>query len=137
MVKKEDRDIEGSELESRHALRKLAIFAIDTGIKLFQLYTAREGVEEGETVESISSFSKDEFECLSGLNRTLEGKTEKQKNPYKPDSNLWVLWIMARLGRWKGYGFQRKAIITTIIAGLDEFYIIYKGWILKNLTKQT
>lgn len=137
VVKKENLDIEGSELESGHALRKLAIFAIDTGIKLFQLYTAREGVEEGETVESISSFSKDEFDCLTGLNRTLEGKTEKQQNPYKPNSNLWVLWILARLGGWKGYSSQRKAGMTTIIAGLDEFYTIYKGWTLKNLTKQT
>ena len=137
VVKKENLDIEGSELESGHALRKLAIFAIDTGIKLFQLYTAREEIEEGETLESISSFNKDEFKCLSRLNETLEGKTEKQKNPYIPNSNLWVLWIMARLGGWKGYSSQRKAGMTTIIAGLGAFYTIYKGWKLYNMIKET
>lgn len=132
VVKKENLNVEGSELESGYALRKLTIFAIDTAIKLFQLYTAREMVIEGETIESISSsFSKEEFSCLKELNNQLEGKTEKQKNPHKPNSNEWALWVLARLGGWKGYSSQRKAGMTTIIAGLEEFYSIYKGWVLK------
>ena len=131
VVKKENLDIEESELESGWALRKLFILLIDTAIKLFQLYICRD-IEEGETLESIASFSPDEFKCLEKVQAGLEGKTEKQKNPYKQHSTQWVLWILARLGGWKGYQSQRKPGMTTIINGLDRFYTLFNGWVLNN-----
>lgn len=127
VVKKENFNIEGSELEKGWALRKLTLMAIDTAIKLFQFRIARE-VEEGETVESISSFSADEFNCLAAIGSEMEGKTEKQKNPYQKHTVMWVMWILARLGGWKGYQSQRKPGLTTILEGLARFYNVYRGW---------
>jgi hypothetical protein len=34
---------------------------------------------------------------------TLEGKTERQKNPYPRHSLAWLSWIIARLGGWNCY----------------------------------
>ncbi|TDH21267.1 IS4 family transposase [Segetibacter sp. 3557_3] len=131
LVKKENFDIESSELESGWALRKLTLMAIDTAVKLFQFHTAIQ-LEEGETVESVSSFSADEFSCLTAIGLQMQGKTEKQKNPYKTRSAKWVMWILARLGGWKGYQSQRKPGLTTILEGLTKFYDIYKGWVIEK-----
>jgi hypothetical protein len=131
LIKKENFDIEGCELESGWALRKWTSMAIDVGIKLFQFYIARE-LEEGLTLDMISSFSADEFECLTLLCKNLEGNTEKQKNPFKPQSVQWVIWIMARLGGWKGYASQRKPGMTTILQGIKKFYQVYEGWSIKK-----
>ena len=37
------------------------------------------------------------------LNSTLEGKTDKQKNPHQEASLDWFAWIVTRLGGWSGY----------------------------------
>lgn len=131
VIKKENYNIEASELERGWALRKLFILILDTAIKLFQLYICRD-IEEGETANSIASFSKEEFKCLEKLQTSLEGKTAKQRNPYKQHSLQWVIWILARIGGWKGYQSQRKPGLSTIINGLDKFYTIYNGWQLQN-----
>jgi hypothetical protein len=34
---------------------------------------------------------------------TLEGNTERQKNPHPPHSLGWLAWIIARLGGWNCY----------------------------------
>ena len=129
VVKKENLNIEGSELESGKGLRNLGILAIDTAVKLFQYYIVS-NIEEGETLESISSFNENELSCLTQINTTLEGKTEKQKNPYNPKTIHWTRWILARLGGWKGYKSQRKAGMTTIIKGIERFYLIYEGFMI-------
>jgi hypothetical protein len=131
VIKKENFNIEASELESGWALRKLFILIIDTAIKLFQLYIVRD-LDEGETIDTIASFSTEEFSCLEKIGISLEGKTEKQKNQHKKYSIHWSIWILARLGGWKGYQSQRKPGVTTIISGLNKFYNIYKGWQLQN-----
>jgi len=40
------------------------------------------------------------------LNSTLEGKTDKQKNPHQEAS---LAWFIARLGGWSGYQRYRPA----------------------------
>jgi hypothetical protein len=131
VVKKENFDIESSELETGWALRKLFSLLLDTAIKLFQFYIIRE-MEEGQTLASISSFTKDEFECLEQIVDKMEGKTQKQKNPYKKHSNHWAIWILSRLGGWKGLASQRKPGMTTIIIGLEKFYSYYHIWSLQK-----
>ena len=52
------------------------------------------------------------------LNGTLEGKTDKQKNPYQKAS---LAWIVARLGGWSGYQRYRPAGPKTIAYGWNQF----------------
>lgn len=39
----------------------------------------------------------------SPVNATLEGRTEKLKNPLDPSSLAWYAWIAARLGGWSSF----------------------------------
>jgi len=36
--------------------------------------------------------------ALCAINRRLEGRTDKLKNPHDPSSMAWFSWIVARLG---------------------------------------
>ena len=128
ILKKENFDIEASELETGWSLRKLSIMTMDTCIKILQIMFCRELIPEGETLESISSFSEDELDCLCHLNKKYNGATIKQQNPFKEKTIQWVVWILSRMGGWKGYASQRIAGATTILNGLQRFYEIYAGW---------
>lgn len=43
------------------------------------------------------------MEAAAAIGKTLKGKTERQKNPYKEGSLSWLSWITARLGGWNCY----------------------------------
>ncbi|NII28698.1 IS4 family transposase [Pseudoflavitalea sp. X16] len=129
VLKKEGFHIEGSELESGWAIRKLSLMIMDTVIKLFQMQYAYSLPEE--EMEAAVSFTEAEISCLQSLNTRLEGSTDKQSNPYKTGSLAWASWIIARLGGWKGYQSQRPPGITTWCHGLKKFYSIFEGWTLQ------
>lgn len=131
ILKKEGFNIEASELESGWAIRKLTVMMLDTVIKLMQMHIAY-NCPEGESPDIDTVFSKEEQQCLAAKNKTLEGKTEKLKNPCQPKELKWAVWIIARLGGWKGYKSQQNPGMTTLFTGLEKFYQIFEGW---NLTQ--
>ncbi|MDP2414315.1 hypothetical protein [Daejeonella sp.] len=47
-------------------------------------------------------------------NVRLQGRTEKQKNPYSTKDLKRYAWVLARLGGWKGYESKRTPGITTL-----------------------
>src|SRR3978361_1160736 len=64
------------------------------GVSNHQLGDARDGSSRPATdVIEAASLPKP-----SGP--TLEGKTDRQKNPHPPHSLAWLAWIVARLGGW-------------------------------------
>jgi hypothetical protein len=127
ILKKEGFNIEASELSQGKAIRKLCLMMLETIIKLFIMQIAY-GTEE-ET-DPGSCFSEQEIECLEIQIKQLEGKTEKLKNPYKSSDLKRYIWVIARLGGWKGYLSERKPGITTFWIGLQKFTAIMQGWIL-------
>ena len=129
ILKKEGLDIEASELEYGSSVRKLSLLMLDAIIKIFQMKIAYETDEEGEMPASLC-FEKAEVECMELQCKKLEGKTEKQKNPYKKFSLSYATWIMARLGGWKGYASERKPGITTLWIGLEKFYDTFNGYMI-------
>jgi len=40
---------------------------------------------------------------LHALQAKLQGRTDKQRNPYRPGTLAWASWTIARLGGWTGY----------------------------------
>ena len=128
ILKKEGYDIEASELESGGSVRKLSLLMLDAIIKIFQMRIAWEEPEEG--LSAAISFTEIEMECIDMQCKKMEGKTEKQKNPYKKGSLKYATWVIARLGGWKGYASERKPGITTLWIGLEKFYNIFDGWML-------
>jgi hypothetical protein len=131
MLKKEGFDIEGSELESGWAIRKLCVMLLDTIMKLLQMHIAYNQPEgEGPGVEV--SFTEEEVECLQAISCKMEGKTIQLKNPYSQQKLIWAVWVIARIGGWKGYKSQRKPGMTTLFNGLKKFYSLYDGWSLQK-----
>ena len=127
IMKKEGFDVEASELGCGTSVKKLCLLVLDAIIKLFQMNIAYMTDEEDQIPDSFC-FEEEQIECLQMQNTKLEGKTKKQKNPYRKGSLRYATWVIARLGGWKGYASERKPGITTLWIGIEKFYNIFKGW---------
>lgn len=127
VLKKECYNIEGSELEQGWAIRKLSIMMLDTIIKLFQMLIAYNEPEE-QTRPSSLVFEEGEIEYLEKVNLKMQGKTQKLSNPYSPQQLKGAVWVIARLGGWKGYSSQRTPGATTLLKGIEKFYTQYQGF---------
>ncbi len=127
ILKKEGFDIEASELEYGGSIRKLCLLMLDTIIKLFMMQIAY-AVPEEEGLPAAACLTTEERQCLDAASPTLEGKTVKQKNPFKKGSLKNYVWVIARLGGWKGYKSETAPGITTLWLGLKELGSISKGW---------
>jgi hypothetical protein len=99
---------------------------IETIVKLFLMQIAYDSPEQ--EIEPRSCFSEAELKCLEYQITTLEGKTEKLKNPYQNKDLKRYVWAIARLGGWKGYATERKPGITTMWIGIQKFTSIMQGW---------
>lgn len=127
-LKSKGLDIENSQLEKPEKIEKQTVLALIASLQVLQLVQARDG-QTDQKMESV--FTKQEIECLEKLNPTLEGRTEKQKNPHAPKSLAFASWVIARLGGWKGYkGKARPPGPITMKNGLVRFYSILQGYYL-------
>jgi hypothetical protein len=127
ILKKEGFNIEASELAQGKSIRKLCLMMMETIVKLFIMQIAYCSDEE---VPPTSCFSSEQTQCMEIQMRLLEGNTEKLKNPYKPSDLKRYIWVIARLGGWKGYLSERKPGITTFWIGLKKFSDIFQGFML-------
>jgi len=132
ILKKEGFNIEGSELETGWSIRKLTVMLLDTIIKLMQMHIAYNEPEEANIPDSSLLFSEEEQECMAVLNSKMEGKNAALKNPFKPGKLNYAVWILSRVGGWKGYASQQKPGMTTMFNGLRKFYDIHQGWTLQR-----
>ena len=81
ILKKEGYNIEASELEYASSVRKMCLMMMEVIIKLFLMRLAY--AEPEAEISADSCFTKEEQTFLEHQIQHLEGKTEKQKNPYK------------------------------------------------------
>ena len=126
-LKKQGLNIESTQIESVNSLIKLSIISVCAALKIMQLVSARDGQAEAHLEEV---FSADEIEVLDATLSKLEGKTEKQKNPFTKKNLAWGAWIIARLGGWKGYKSEAPPGPITMARGLENFKNTYNGWFL-------
>jgi hypothetical protein len=127
-LKKQGLEIESSQLESGEGLTKLAVIATRAAVQTMQLTLARESKAERRPISDV--FRPEEIVVLKTLQPRLEGKTEKQKNPYSEESLSSGAWIIARLGGWKGYASEREPGPITMLRGQIEFPSLCRGWFL-------
>ena len=133
ILKKEGFNIEASELEYASSIRKLSLMIMEVVITLFLMRLAY--AEPELDISANTCFSEEEQEFLEHQIKALEGKTEKQKNPYKQKDLKRYTWAIARLGGWKGYESKRHPGITTLWIGLKYFKAAMEGWaICKNVS---
>jgi hypothetical protein len=122
-------DIEATQLESISAIQRLTILALSVAVRTLQMVEGRDRVE----LPAAMTFSSQQQECLTQLEPTLEGQTQKQQNPYPKTSLPWAIWIVARLGGWSGYRSQTPPGMPTLVKGLRRFDSIFEGWQLNSI----
>lgn len=122
--------IENSLLDDYDKLKKLTIMALMSAVKVMQLIKARDG---GTNQKIDTCFSEDEQKCLIALNKKLEGKTEKLKNPFPPNKLAFASWVIARLTGWSGYTSQRQAGPIDFMIGLQRFYQRFEGYMMAKM----
>lgn len=128
-MKKKGFNQEATELESVDAILKQTTMTFKAAAKVLQLVYARDQSNE-QPIEQV--FDQEEQKVLHKVNERLQGKTEKQKNPF-PDHQLnWATWVIARLGGWKGYASHKPPGPLTIKRGLDKFSGIFEGYRIFN-----
>lgn len=120
-------NIEQSKVETYHGLINLTTLALLAAIQIMQLVQARDGSTSQQLVDI---FFEPERKCLEGLNKKLQGKTIKSKNPHPPESLAFGAWVIARLGGWKGYKSEGPPGPITFTNGLTRFYNILEGFYL-------
>ena len=130
ILKKEGYNIEASELEYAASVRKMCLLIMEVVIKLFLMRLAYATPEI--VLEAESCFTKAEQKFLDQQIISLEGKTEKQKNPYKTKDLKRYVWAIARLGGWKGYESKRHPGITTLWIGIKYFKAAMQGWMINR-----
>ena len=125
LMKHKGFNVESSLLENGESLIKLVLLSMGSALDVMRLLLA-ERSEEEQAIGHV--FSKEEQVYLNELGPTLEGRTQKQKNPHEAGSLGWAAWIIARLGGWKGYTSQGRAGPITYHDGLKRFRLTFEGW---------
>lgn len=97
-------DIEGLLIGEEAPLRRLVMAALIAAVSVQQLVHARDGVQGTSPLRPITdAFEPEDAPLLEAFCKTLEGKTERQKNPHPKGSLAYAAWVCARLGGWTGY----------------------------------
>jgi hypothetical protein len=123
-LKRTGLDIEATQLESIEAIQRLTVLALSVALTTLQMVEGRDNPDIPVSV----AFGEQQQACLAQLAPTLEGRTQKQQNPYPPTSLPWATWLIARLGGWSGYRSQRPPGKITLVNGLKRFEAIFLGW---------
>jgi hypothetical protein len=134
-MKKQGLQLESAQLESGESIKKLLCMSLLAAIRIMCMKIAFDKKE----VRSKASlyFDDSQIRCLKILGRAIEGKTEKQKNPFVPNSLAWAAWIIARLGGWGGYISSSKPGYITMKVGLDRFMAKYEMFkLMKDVYKE-
>ena len=118
--------IEDSQLETANRLLNLAAFGLVAAARIIQLVDAR----DGSTRPATDVIEADEIKAAAAISATLEGGTERQKNPHKKGTLAWLSWIAARLGGWNCY--YKPPGPKTMARGLDRLIDRIEGFKLAN-----
>lgn len=125
VLKQQGFNIEASQLGDGKALWTLVMFAILAAVPILQLTLERDGTYG---IDATLVFSEDELAYQEHLGATLEGKTVRQQNPFRPRTLAWSAWIIGRLGGWNGYRSQSPPGYITMKRGMERFSQRFLGW---------
>jgi hypothetical protein len=130
-------NVETSLITTAVSLLKLVTIALIAAIRVMQVVTGR----DGSTGQPLTDVVADPVEvpALRAINRSLEGRTAKLKNPFDPASLAWYSWIAARLGGWSGYTSKgyKPAGPKIMVRGLKKLDAMVQGFLLANRSKVT
>jgi hypothetical protein len=109
-------------------LQKLVTAILIAAITVMQLVAERDGAAARPLDDALDP---NDMPALEKVCESLEGKTQKQKNPHPKGTLAYAAWVFARLGGWTGYYGKPGPIV--MLRGLTEFQAIKQGWDLRNV----
>jgi hypothetical protein len=109
-------DIEALRMQTEPPLRRLVMAALIAAVTVQQLLHARDGASARPLSDA---FEAEDRSLLEALNRSVEGKTQKQRNPHPPGTLAYAAWTCGRLGGWTGYYGQPGPIV--LLRGWQKF----------------
>jgi len=121
-------DVEALRQEEDGPLEKLVTAILIAAVKVMQLVAEREGKANRPLTDLLDPGDQPTLERLC---QSLEGKTDKQKNPHPKASLAYAAWVFARLGGWTGYYGKPGPVL--MLRGLTQFHAIKHGWSLRNV----
>lgn len=121
-------DVEALRQQPDGPLEKLVAAILIAAVTVMQLVAERDGVAKRPLAVA---FDPDDQPALEAVCRSLEGKTDKQKNPHPRGSLAYAAWVFARLGGWTGYYGKPGPIV--MLRGLTDFHAIKHGWNLREV----
>lgn len=130
-IKKKGFAQETTELEHVNSIVKQTTMVLKAAVQVLQLVYARNRYD-AQPITDV--FDQEEQIVLEKINKKLQGKTEKQKNPFPRNQLSWAAWIIARLGGWKGYQSQKPPGPMTMKQGLDKVNTMIEAFRLFNST---
>lgn len=125
IMKKKGFELESSQLETGAGLKKLVVIALQVALTTMSLKLS---MKNRENIDAKTVFSTEQIQFIKLLMTDLEGKTEKQKNPYIRGTLAWSAWGIARLSGWSGYSSHGPPGYISIKIGLDKFYDKFEGY---------
>jgi hypothetical protein len=111
------RVVEGGPFENLTAATLVA------AIQVLQMVRERDGTA-GRPLED--ALDPEDRPAIEAICQTLEGKTDRQKNPHASGSLAYATWVCARLGGWTGYYGKPGPIV--ILQGLLALTAMLSGW---------
>ncbi|HVB68972.1 MAG TPA: IS4 family transposase [Acetobacteraceae bacterium] len=130
-------DVEQSQITMPHNLSKLVTIGLIAATRVMQVVIGRDGTTGQPLSDAIAHPS--EIPALQAINATLQGRTDKLKNPFDPASLAWYAWIVARMGGWSGYTSKgyRPPGPKTIARGLRKIDAMVAGWQIRDRSAVT
>ncbi|MBO0719100.1 MAG: IS4 family transposase [Rhizobiales bacterium] len=119
-------DIEDADIGVPEVMIKFVTAASVAAVTVMQLVKARDGTTDQKLSDA---FEPDDQPVIEALSTSLEGKTERQKNPHAKGSLAFAAWVIARLGGWTGY--YGKPGPKVMRRGLEAFRQIKYGTTLR------
>ena len=121
-------DVEALRQEQDGPLEKLVTAILIAAVKVMQLVAEREGKAHRPLTDV---FDSDDQPALERVCQSLEGKTDKQKNPHPTARSPTRHGSSPRLGGWTGYYGKPGPIV--MLRGLTQFHAIKHGWSLRDV----
>lgn len=123
-------EVESSHLGTGQKLEKLMLMVMEQAWKVLLLREERDGKLD---LEAETCFDKQQCQFLQQLHETKYNQgTKKQRNPHRPQSLAWAIWMIARMAGWNQPYTYRPPGVITIARGLIKFNSAFEGWSIAN-----